>query len=51
MLRVSHKHTTMWCENKTPTIDAITDQIVCFYVTFANNEVHNINEGEVNEEY
>ncbi|XP_049397281.1 AT-rich interactive domain-containing protein 5-like [Solanum stenotomum] len=42
-------HDNVVLENKTPTIDAGTDDMVSGYPNLTDDEVHNIDEGEVNE--
>ncbi|TMW83201.1 hypothetical protein EJD97_002520 [Solanum chilense] len=41
-------HNNVVLENKTPIIDAGTDEMVSGYVTLTDDEVHNIVEGEGN---
>ncbi|KAG5571863.1 hypothetical protein H5410_061629 [Solanum commersonii] len=42
-------HDIVVLENKTPTIDARMDDMVSGYLKLTDDEVHNIDEGEVNE--
>ncbi|KAH0773591.1 hypothetical protein KY290_010728 [Solanum tuberosum] len=42
-------HNIVVLENKTPTIDVGTDDMVSGYLKLTDDEVHNIDEGEVNE--